>query len=78
MRGYFGVLILLLFIRKTMAKFIELTQHIENFGGKYDRKIRVNVEHIEFYCDEHIVFAGRALDVLESYDEITKLMEKKQ
>lgn len=60
-----------------MAKFIELTQHIENFGGEYDRKIGVNVEHIEFYCDKHIVFAGRALDVRESYDEITKLLEER-
>lgn len=61
-----------------MAKFIELTQHIQNFGENYDRKIRVNVDHIDFYYDKHIVFKKRAIDVFESYDEITKLLEEQQ
>ena len=68
------VLILLFFIRKIMAKFIELTQHIQNLGENYDRKIRVNIEHIDFYYDQHIVFEKRAIDVFESYEEITKLI----
>lgn len=61
-----------------MTKFIELTQHADTINGFLDRKIRVNVEHIDFYYDNHIVFNNRAIDVLESYDEITKLLEKKQ
>jgi hypothetical protein len=59
-----------------MGKFIELTQHVQNFGENYDRKIRVNIEHIDFYYNKHIVFEKRAIDVLESYDEITKLLEE--
>jgi len=78
LHGYFGVLILLFFIRKTMTKFIELTQHIQNFGENYNRKIRVNIEHIDFYYDKRIVFGKRAIDVFESYDEITKLLEEHQ
>lgn len=62
-----------------MAKFIELTQHIQqNFGENYDRKIRVNIEHIDFYYDKRIVLIRRAIDVLESYDEITKILEEQQ
>ena len=61
-----------------MAKFIELTQHADTINGFLDRKIRVNVEHIDFYYDKHIVFNDRAIDVLESYDEITKLLEEQQ
>ena len=61
-----------------MAKFIELTQHIQNFGENYDRKIKVNIEHIDFYYNKHIVFKKRAIDVLESYDEITNKVEEQQ
>jgi len=61
-----------------MTKFIELTQHIQNVGENYDRKIKVNVEHIDFYYDQHIVFGERSIDVFESYDEITKLLEQHQ
>ncbi len=61
-----------------MSKFIELTQHADTINGFLDRKIRVNVEHIDFYYDKHIVFGKRAINVLESYDEITKLLEEQQ
>ena len=60
----------------TMNKFIELTQPENEFVGTKERKIKVNVCSIDFYYDKHIVFGKRAIDVLESYDEITKLIEK--
>ena len=60
----------------TMNKFIELTQPEDDFIGFKGRKIKVNIAHIDFYGDKHIVFSKRAIDVLESYDEITKLIEK--
>lgn len=59
-----------------MNKFIELTQPENEFVGTKERKIKVNVCSIDFYYDKHIVFGERAIDVLESYDEITKLIEK--
>jgi hypothetical protein len=59
-----------------MAKFIELTRHADTIDGISDIKIRVNVEHIEFYYDKCIVFHLRSIEVLESYDEITKLLEE--
>ena len=59
----------------TLDKFIELTQPKNEIKGTKDRKIRVNVSHIDFYYDKHIVFINRAIDVLESYDEITKLIK---
>ena len=59
-----------------MAKFIELTQQTDTlYDGIKDRKIRVNIDHIDFYYNQHIVFCKRAIDVLESYDEITKLLQ---
>ena len=62
-----------------MAKFIELTQHADTIlNGVFDRKIKINVEHIDFYYDKHIVFNERAIDVLESYEEITQLLEEQQ
>lgn len=61
-----------------MSKFIELTQHVDTINGFSDRKIRVNVGHIDFYHDKRIVFSDRAINVLESYDEITKLLEEQQ
>jgi hypothetical protein len=60
----------------TMSKFIELTQPENEFVGTKERKIKVNVCSIDFYYDKHIVFGKRAIDVLESYDEITKLIEE--
>lgn len=57
-------------------KFIELTQPKNEFVGTKERKIKVNVCNIDFYYNKHIVFNNRAIDVLESYDEITKLIEK--
>lgn len=60
----------------TMNKFIELTQPKNEIVGTKERKIKVNVCSIDFYYDKHIVFGKRAIDVLESYDEITKLIEE--
>ena len=62
------------------SKFIELTQHIVDtiHCVIIDRKVRINIEHIDFFYDKHIVFNNRAIDVLETYDEITKLLEKQQ
>ena len=60
----------------TINKFIELTQPKNEIVGTKERKIKVNVCSIDFYYDKHIVFGKRAIDVLESYDEITKLIEK--
>ena len=59
-----------------MSKFIELTRHTDTINGISDTKIRVNIEHIDFYYDKCIVFNYRSIDVLESYDEITKLLEE--
>ena len=60
----------------TMNKFIELTQPKNEIVGTKERKIKVNVCSIDFYYDKHIVFGKRTIDVLESYDEITELIEK--
>lgn len=60
----------------TINKFIELTQPKNEIIGTKERKIKVNVCSLDFYYDKHIVFGHRAIDVLESYDEITKLIEK--
>ena len=57
-------------------KFIELTQPENVIVGTKERKIKVNVCSIDFYYDKHIVFGKRAIDVLESYDEITKLIKE--
>lgn len=63
--------------RKNMVKFIELTQRADIIpDGIVNRKVKVNIEHIEFYYDRRIVFNHRAIDVAESYDEITKLLEE--
>lgn len=61
---------------KNMAKFIELIQPKNELVGTKERKIKVNVCSIDFYYDKHVVFRNRAIDVLESYDEITKLIEE--
>jgi hypothetical protein len=60
----------------TRDKFIELTQPKNDLVGTKERKIKVNVRNIDFYYDKHIVFSNRAIDVLESYDEIAKLIEE--
>ena len=60
----------------TVSKFIELNQPKNEIIGTKERKIRVNVCNIDFYYDKHIAFDKRVIDVLESYDEITKLIEK--
>ena len=60
----------------TTNKFIELTQSTNEIADTKDRKIKVNVCNIDFYYDKRIVFGNRAIGVLESYDEITKLIEK--
>ncbi len=59
-----------------MSKFIELTRRENTIVGISDTKIRVNVENIEFYYDKCIVFGLRSIEVFESYDEITKLLEE--
>ena len=60
-----------------MAKFIELTQRADTFpDGIVNRKIKVNIEHIEFYYDSRIVFNNRAINVTESYDKITELLKE--
>lgn len=59
-----------------MNKFIELTQPKNEVAGTKERKIKVNACNIDFYYNKHIVFNNRAINVLESYDEITKLIEK--
>lgn len=53
-----------------MAKFIELTQR---YTG---RKIMVNIDHIQFFFEKRIVFDKGAIDVIESYEEITKLINQ--
>lgn len=61
-----------------MSKFIELTQHTDTCAGIIDRKVKVNINHIDFYYDKRIVFNDRAINVLESSDEITKLIYQEQ
>lgn len=53
-----------------MAKFIELTQL------ELGRKIMVNIDHIQFFYEKRIVFDKGGTDVLESYEEITKLINR--
>ena len=57
-------------------KFIELTQPKNETLGTKERKVKINVCSIDFYHDGRIVFGERAINVLESYDEITKLIEE--
>lgn len=63
-----------------MTKFIEVTQHVERIFDDLiiDRKVKVNIERIEFYYDKRIVLTNQKIDVHESYDEITKLLEEQQ
>lgn len=59
-----------------MAHFIQLTQNFEGLYGREKRKIMVAIEQICFYCDHHLVFNDRAIDVEESFEEITNLINK--
>lgn len=56
-----------------MIHFIELTQIL---SSSEIREIKVAVEQICFYYEYHIVFNSRAIDVEESYEEITNLIIK--
>ena len=59
-----------------MVHFIKLTQSFEALYGREKRKIMVVVEQICFYYDHRIVFNDRAIDVEESNEEITNLINK--
>lgn len=59
-----------------MIHFIELTQICDDISGQWRRTIKVSVEQICFYCPQHIVFNNRAIDVVESHEEITNLINK--
>lgn len=61
-----------------MTHFIELTQKLTDFysGKENKRVISVAVEKIDFYYNNHIVFANRAIDVYDSYDEIKNKIKK--
>ena len=48
--------------------FMFLTQDL---GDGKTREINVNVDNIDFYYDKHIVFSDRAIDVVETFKEIT-------
>ena len=53
-------------------EFIFVTQKLRD--GK-TREINVNVDNIDFYYDKHIVFSNRAIDVVETFKEITDKLE---
>ena len=63
-----------------MIHFIELTQNLTDFFNSQENKrvISVAVENIDFYYNNHIVFANRAIDVYDSYDEIKDKINKAQ
>ena len=63
---------------QTMTHFIELTQQITGFLDEQENKrvISVAVEKIDFFYNNHIVFANRAIDVYDSYDEIKNKINK--
>lgn len=52
----------------TQCGFMFLTQKL---GDGKTREINVNVDNIDFYYDKHIVFSNRAIDVVETFKEIT-------
>ena len=43
----------------------------QDLGDGETREINVNVDNIDFYYDKHIVFSDRAIDVVETFKEIT-------
>ena len=61
-----------------MAHFIELTQISKPFIADTAtiRKIKLNVDSIQYYHDSVIVLVDRSINVQETYEEITKLIEK--
>lgn len=61
-----------------MIHFIELTQDLTDFFNSQENKrvISVAVEKIDFYYNNHIVFANRGIDVYDSYDEIKNKINK--
>ena len=61
-----------------MIHFIELTQDLTDFLNSQENKrvISVAVEKIDFYYNNHIVFANRGIDVYDSYDEIKNKINK--
>lgn len=64
-----------------MTHFIELTQKLINndFGSQENKRvISIAVEKIDFYYNNHIVLANRAIDVYDSYDEIKNKINKAQ
>ena len=63
-----------------MTHFIELTQTFDDcFSGQETKRvISVAIENIDFYYNNHIVFADRAIDVCDSYDEIKDKINKAQ
>lgn len=63
-----------------MTHFIELTQKATDFFSDQETKrvINVAIDKIDFYYDKHIVFANRAIDVYDSYDEIKNKINKAQ
>lgn len=63
-----------------MTHFIELTQKCIDFFSEQETKrvISVAIEKIDFYYNNHIVFAKRAIDVYDSYDEIKNKINKAQ
>jgi len=58
------------------AHFIQLTQNFEGLYGREKRKIMVAIEQICFYYDHRLVFNDRGIDVDESFEEITNLINK--
>ena len=54
-------------------EFIFITQKL---GDGKTREINVNVDNIDFYYDNHIVFSNRAIDVVETFKEITDKLAK--
>lgn len=57
-----------------MVHFIELTQDVDAIYGREKRKIKVAVEKLCFYYDHHLVFNNRTIDVEESFEEITNII----
>ena len=57
-----------------MVHFIELTQDANAISGREKRKIKVAVEKLCFYSDHYLVFNNRTIDVEESFEEITNII----
>ena len=64
-----------------MKHFIELTQRISypftlEEMQEEERVVSVNVEHIDFFYNNRVVLANRAIEVYDSYDEIKMKIDK--